>query len=581
MIQGNITVDKINAQFPDAVLQVEEISGDVMITLEASALLEVCRFLHDEANLQYDLLLFVTGVDRLDMGIEPRFATVYSLYSLSHHHRIMLRAPLAGNAPSCPSVASIWPAANWHEREMYDLMGIVFEGHPSLCRILLPDEWVGHPLRKDYPLGGEPTAFTETADDPQLAGLGSLTLKAPSSPPLLPPGWVSHPDTMIVNMGPQHPATHGVLRLVMELDGERIARCWPDPGHLHSGIEKTLEHKTYTQGLPYTDRMDYVSAMNNNLGMILAIEKLLDIVPPERAQVLRVIMCELQRLAAHCIWIGTSCLDLAGTVHALLLYAFQQRELILNIFEMISGARITPTYFRVGGVRQDVPDAFVPAVQDFLKGFLEGLHEWDVMLTESAIWISRTRDIGYLSLDDAIALGVTGPMLRGSGLAYDVRKHAPYAAYDQFEFDIPTQPEGDCYARYLVRMEEMRQSVRIIQQALQKLPAGPVTVDDRKIVLPPREELDTSMEALIHQFKLATEGFNVPVGESYAAVEAPKGELGYYIVSTGGPKPYRLKIRGPSFSNISAVTVMSEGQWFADMVSIIGSIDITMGEVDR
>lgn len=581
MTQGNITVDKLKAQFPAAVLQVEAARGEVSITVEAAELLGVCHFLRDDPELAYDLLSFVTAVDRLDMHIEPRFVAVYNLYSLAHRHRLMLKASLRGNPPTCPSVTSIWPGADWHERETYDLMGIVFEGHPSLCRILLPDEWVGHPLRKDYPLGGEPVAFSATIDDPALHGLGTQVLDAPSHPPLLPPGWVTNPDTMVVNMGPQHPATHGVLRLVMELDGEKIVRCWPDPGHLHSGIEKTLEHKTYSQGIPYTDRMDYVSAMNNNLGMILAIEKLLGLELPERAEVLRVILCELQRLAAHCIWVGTSCLDLAGTIHSLLLYALQQRELILDIFEMVSGARITPTYFCVGGLRADVPEGFVPTVRQFLAGFMPALHEWDVMLTDNAIWLSRMKDIGYLSQADAIAMGVTGPMLRGSGLAYDVRKYMPYAAYDRFDFDIPTQPEGDCYARYLVRMEEMRQSVRIVQQALDRLPTGPVTVDDRKIVLPPREELDTSMESLIHQFKLVTEGFNVPAGEVYAMVEAPKGELGYYVVSNGGPKPYRLKIRGPSFSNIAAAPLLAEGQWFADMVSIIGSVDITMGEVDR
>ena len=581
MTQGNITVEKINAQFPEALLDVAETRGDVTITLEVSQLLDVCRFLRDDPELSYDLLSFVTAVDRLKLSVEPRFAAVYNLYSLTYRHRIMLKVPLAGEPPTCPSVTSIWPGANWHERETYDLMGVIFENHPSLCRIMLPDEWVGHPLRKDSPLVSEPVAFSETANEPALAGLGIQVLEAPSFPPPLPPGWVTHPDTMIVNMGPQHPATHGVLRLAMQLEGERIVRCWPDPGHLHSGIEKTLEYKTYTQGIPYTDRMDYVSAMNNNLGIILGIEKLLDIEPPARAQVLRVILCELQRLAAHCIWIGTSCLDLAGTIHALLLYAFHQREQILDIFEMVSGARITPTYFCVGGVRQDVPAAFVPAVREFIEGFVTALREWEVMLTDSVIWISRMKGIGFLGLDQAIAMGVTGPMLRSSGLAYDVRKYAPYAAYDQFDFDIPTQTEGDCYARYLVRMEEMRQSVRIIQQGLEKLPAGPVKVDDRKIVLPPREELDTSMEALIHQFKLVTEGFNVPAGEVYAAVEAPKGELGYYIVSDGGPKPYRLKIRGPSFSNISTTPIMAEGAWFADMVSIISSVDITMGEVDR
>lgn len=581
MTESNISVEKIKGKFPGAILGVSETRGDVTVTLDASHLLEVCRFLRDDPDLRYDLLLFVTGVDRLHLGMEPRFAAIYNLYSLTHRRRLLLKVPLAGDPPTCPSVTSIWPGANWHERETYDLMGIIFEGHPSLCRIMLPDDWKGHPLRKDYPLGGEPVAFTETLDDPALAGLGRQVHDAPSVPPLLPPGWVNRPDTIVLNMGPQHPATHGVLRVVLEVDGERIVRCWPDPGHLHSGIEKTLEYKTYQQGLPYTDRMDYVAAMSNNLGFVLAVEKLLGIEVPPRAQVLRVILTELQRLAAHCIWIGTHCLDLSGTIHALLMYAFSQREEILNIFEMVAGARLTPSYFCVGGVRQDVPEAFVPTVRAFTEQFLKKLHEWEIMLTHNPIWLSRTKGVGRLSLEDAIAMGVTGPCLRGSGLAYDVRKYAPYSGYDQFEFDIPTQTEGDCYARYLVRVEEMKQSVRIIRQGLDKLPAGPVKVDDRKIVLPPREELTTSMETLIHQFKLVTEGFHVPAGEVYQAVEAPKGELGYYIVSAGGPKPYRLKIRGPSFSNIAAAPLMAEGQLLSDMVAIIGSVDITLGEVDR
>ncbi|MGC8825968.1 MAG: NADH-quinone oxidoreductase subunit D [Anaerolineae bacterium] len=581
MIEGNLTLDKLQAQFPGAVLDAVDCKGDVTITVAVDRLLDICRFLRDDPDLRYDLLSFVTAVDRLNLGIQPRFAAVYNLYSLTYRRRIMLKVPLEGDPPHCPSVTSIWPGADWHERETYDLMGVIFDGHPHLCRIMLPDDWKGHPLRKDYPLGGEPVAFSENADDPALAGLGTQVMDAPSTPPLLPPGWVDDPGMLVVNFGPQHPATHGVMRFVLQLDGEKIVRCWPDPGHLHSGIEKTVEYKTYMQAIPYTDRMDYVSAMNNNLGLILAIEKLLDIEPPPRAQVLRVILCELQRLAAHCIWIGTSCLDLSGTIHALLLYAFQQREYILNIFEMVAGARLTPTYFCVGGVRWDVPEGFVPAVRSFLEGFVKALDEWETMLTNNPIWLSRTKGIGYLPLDKAIAMGVTGPCLRGSGLAYDVRKYAPYAAYDQFEFDIPTQKEGDCYARYLVRVAEMRQSVRIIQQALAKLPAGPVKADDRKVVLPPRPELETSMEALIHHFKLVTEGFNVPAGEVYAAVEAPKGELGFYLVSDGGPRPYRLKIRGPSFSNIAASPIMAEGAWLADMVAIIGSVDITMGEVDR
>ena len=581
MTEGNISVEKLKERFPNAVRDVTEHRGDTTVTLDVAQLLEVCRFLRDDPALRYDLLVFVTGVDRLDLGQQPRFATIYCLYSLSRRQRLFLKAPLPGDPPLCPSVASIWAGANWHERETYDLMGIVFVGHPALCRILLPDEWVGHPLRKDYPIGGEPVAFSATLDDPALAGLGTQVNPAPSFAPLLPPAWVSRPDTMIVNMGPQHPATHGVLRIVLELDGETIIKCWPDPGHLHSGIEKTLESKTYIQGLPYTDRMDYAAAMTNNLGFVLAVEKALGAEIPARAQVLRVILCELQRLAAHCLWIGSHCLDLAGTINSLLLYAFWQREQILDIFEMVSGARMTPTYFCPGGLRQDVPAGFVPRVRDFCGEFLKAFHEWEVMLTENPIWLSRTKDIGYISLQDAISLGVTGPCLRGSGLDFDLRKYAPYTGYEEYQFDIPTQTAGDCYARYLVRMEEMKQSVRIIRQGLEKLKPGPVKTADRKIVLPPREELDANMEAIIHQFKLATEGFHVPAGEVYAAVEAPKGELGYYLVSAGGPKPYRMKIRGPSFSNISAAPVMAVGSGIADMVAIIGSVDITLGEVDR
>ena len=581
MTEGNISVEKLKARFPEAILGVTDCRGDTTVTMDRARLLDICRFLRDDPELAYDLLLFVTGVDRLGLSLTPRFAVVYNLYSLKHRRRLLLKIPLPGDPPLCPSVTSIWPGANWHERETYDLMGIVFEGHPALCRIMLPDEWVGHPLRKDYPLGGEPVAFSATLDDPALAGLGQQVHSAPTFPPKLPPAWVSSPDTMIVNMGPQHPATHGVLRVVLELDGETIVRCWPDPGHLHSGIEKTLEYKTYMRGLPYTDRMDYAAAMTNNLGFVLAVEKALGVEAPPRAQFLRVILCELQRLASHCLWIGTHCLDLSGTIMSLLQYAFWMRENILDIFEMVSGARMTPSYICVGGLRQDVPAAFAPRVSEFVTDFLKKLREWEIMLTDNPIWISRTKGVGYLSLADAIAWGVTGPCLRGSGLDFDVRKYMPYCGYEQFDFEIPTETAGDCYARYLVRVEEMKQSVRIIRQALDKLPAGPVQVNDRKIALPPRDELTANMEALIHQFKLVTEGFHVPPAEVYAAVEAPKGELGYYLVSAGGPMPYRMKIRGPSFSNIAASSFMAVGEGIADMVAIIGSIDITLGEVDR
>lgn len=579
MTDNDILVEKVKSQFPGAVQSVTEFRGEVTLTVGAEHLVPLCLFLRDEPDARFEHLRFVTAVDYSGMGREPRFAAVYELYSLGHRHGLRLKVPLNGDAPSAPSVVDVWPGANWHERETYDLMGIRFAGHPDLRRILLPDEWTGHPLRKDYPLGGEPVAFTPTLDDPALENLGTQVLDPVSVPPVRPAG--ARPDTLVLNMGPQHPSTHGVLRVVLELDGETIVSAQPDIGNLHSGIEKIAEHRTYAQVLPYTDRMDYVAAMTNNLGYTVAVEKLLDVEIPLRAQYLRVILCELQRLAAHLLWLGTHCLDLAGTINALLQYAFTAREEILNVFEMVSGARMTPSYIRIGGLARDVPDQFVPAVEQILKSFPRWLRDMETMLTNNPIWLSRVRDIGRITAEQAVGMGVTGPVLRSTGVDYDVRKYAPYSSYDDFEFDIPTGETGDCYDRYLVRVEEMKQSVRIIQQALAKLPDGPVVCDDRKIVYPPREELDYSMEALIHHFKLVTEGFHPPEGEVYAAVEAPKGEIGYYVVSDGGPMPYRLKIRGPSFSNLQAAGTMAEGEMLSDMVAIIGSIDITLGEVDR
>ena len=580
MTEGNIAVEKLRERLPEGVLSVEEFRGDTTITLRVADLVQACRVLRDDPDLRYNMLLFVTAVDYSRMERHPRFWTVYNLYSIPFRRRLFLKVPLEGEPLVCPSVVGVWPAAEWHEREVFDLMGIRFGGHPDLRRIMMPEDWVGHPLRKDYPLGGEEVAFSVNADHRGMADLGKQVLNPETKDSTVPPG-VDTVKHMVLNMGPQHPATHGVLRVVVELDGERVISAHPDIGNLHSGIEKTAEYKTYQQVIPYTDRMDYVAAMTNNLGYILAVEKLLGLEIPSRAQVLRVILCELQRIAAHLIAIGTTTLDLAGTIHALLMYCFREREEIMDIFEMVSGARLTPSFFRVGGLRKDVPPGFVERVRDFCARFPKHLNEYEAMVMHNPIWLSRTVGIGVISQEDAIALGVTGPILRSTGLAHDVRRYAPYAAYEQFEFDIPTAGNGDCYDRYGVRIEEMRQSVRIIQQALAQLPDGPVVCDDHKVVPPPREELDFSPEAVVHHFKLVTEGFSVPVGEAYACVEAPKGEIGYYLVSDGGPKPYRLKIRGPSFSNLSALSLMAKGAMFSDMVSIIGAIDLTMGEVDR
>jgi NADH-quinone oxidoreductase subunit C/D len=579
-----LDAEKLREQFPQAVRQVEEFRGETVVTVQAGEILPVCRFLRQDPALAYDLCLFVSAVDRLDLGLSPRFLVIYQLYSLARNRRLRLKVPVSGQDPQVDSVSAIWPAADWHERETFDMFGISFKGHPELRRILLPVDWVGHPLRKDYPLGGEPVQFTVNPDDPALAHLGEQVLEAPPRESYVPPWFSGRDDTMIVNMGPQHPATHGVLRVVVELDGERIVNAAPDIGHLHSGFEKTAEHRTYQQYAAYPSRMDYVAGMSNDLSYLLTVEKLVEAQVPPRAQVVRVILLELQRLAAHLIWIGTQTLDLSGTIHALLQYAFREREQILDIFEMVCGARITTNYFTTGGLRWDVPPAFPRVVREFVDSFDKRLNEYEVMLTRNPIYRSRLEGVAVINVEQAIALGCTGPLLRGCGIPYDVRKARPYCGYEAYEFEIPTQQAGDAYARYRVRVAEMRQSVRIIHQALDKLQElgpGPVKDPNRKISLPPRTELETSMEAVIHHFKLVTEGFSPPEGEVYASVENPKGELGHYLVSDGGPRPYRLKIRGPSFSNISAVRVMAPGSMFSDMVAMIGSIDITLGEVDR
>ncbi len=581
---NQFTTEKIRTQFPDAMRDVTEFRSDIAVTLDRERLLDVARCLRDAPGLQYDLLLDLTSVDRLSQGIEPRFATVYQLYSIPHNHSIRLIVPLPwadrSAMPQCPSVTGIWPTANWHEREVYDLMGIEFTDHPWLRRILMPDNWVGHPLRKDYPLGGEPVNFTDDWDNPRFAHLGRQIMEGPSFPSPLPEE-VDTEKHLVLNMGPQHPATHGVLRLAVELDGERVVSVSPEVGYLHSGFEKTGENKRYEKFIPYTDRMDYLAAMNNNLAYVLSVEKLLGVEVPPRAQYIRVILAELQRLASHLFWLATHAHDVSGSIHSLLMYCLQEREAILDILEMFCGARLTTTGMSVGGLRQDIPGAFPDAVRAFLRDFPGHLKEYEAMLTRNPIWLSRLKGIGVIEAQDAIALGVTGPILRAAGVPLDLRKKQPYCSYDDFDFEVPTATESDCYARYLVRLREMEQSAHIVEQALNRLPDGPVRTEDRRVALPPRSELDYSMESVIHHFKLVTEGYRPPAGEVYAMAENPKGILGFYLISDGSAVPYRLRVRGPSFVNLLTTDPMARGHLLSDLVTIIGSIDIVLGEVDR
>jgi NADH-quinone oxidoreductase subunit D len=386
-------------------------------------------------------------------------------------------------------------------------------------------------------------------------------------------------ERVILSMGPQHPSTHGVLRVVLELEGETVIRSRYDIGYLHTGFEKSFEDKTYAQGITLTDRMDYLAPLSNNLGFCLAVEKLLDIEIPPRAQWIRVLLTELTRIQSHLVWLGSHAIDLGAM--SVLLYCFREREDILHIFEMVSGQRMMTSYFRIGGLTLEPPLGWLKGVEKFVKAFPGHLAEYEGLLTKNPIWLRRTVGVGKLTADEAIAWGLSGPSLRGSGVDWDIRKKQPYSSYDKFDFKVPTRPEGDVYSRYLVRLDEMRQSLRIVQQAMEGLPEGPINANAPHIVLPDRESMKTSIEALIYHFKIVTEGFHPPIGEVYQAIESPRGELGFYMVSDGSPKPFRCHVRAPSFANLQALPKMIEGRLIADVVACIGTIDIVLGEVDR
>lgn len=384
---------------------------------------------------------------------------------------------------------------------------------------------------------------------------------------------------MTLSMGPQHPSTHGVLRLDLRLDGELVIKAIPDIGYLHTGMEKLFEYKKYQQGIVITDRMDYLNPLGNNLAYVMAAEKLLGLEIPERAQVIRVLMCELQRIASHLVWLGTHALDLGAM--SMIFYCFRQREKIMNIIESASGGRMTPSYFRIGGVMMDLPAGFENRVKQFLDDFPEALSTYDKLVTGNTIWQSRTMGIGIISKEDAIDWGVTGPSLRGSNVNIDVRRTNPYCGYETYDFEVPVEKDGDVWARFMVRMRELRESHKIVRQALERLKPGPIKADAPKVVLPDRDDMRKHMDSLIHHFLIVAEGFNVPPGEVYMPIEGSKGELGVYMKSNGGPKPERVHFRGPSFVNLSALPIMVEGEMIADVVAVIGSLDIVLGEIDR
>jgi NADH-quinone oxidoreductase subunit D len=386
-------------------------------------------------------------------------------------------------------------------------------------------------------------------------------------------------EHMLINIGPQHPATHGVLRLVLELDGETVVRCIPHVGYLHCGFEKIGEYRQYNQIIPWTDREDYLNSPGNNVAFALGAERLFGVETTPRCTVLRVITCELSRIMSHLVWLGTTCIDIGAFTP--FLWSFQERERIYTLLEQWTGARLTTSMTRVGGMLADIPDGWIDGLNDFTRTFPKTIAEVDRMVTRNGIWVGRTIGIGAMTGPDAVNAGLSGPMLRASGVAYDVRKDFPYLDYETYDFDVPIGTSGDVYDRFLVRMEEMRQSVRILEQASARLPDGPVNIDDPRLILPPKSKATSEMESMIHHFKQVMEGPRPPIGECYVAVESPKGEKGYYFVSDGTPKPVRWRIRPPSYVNLSAIPRMVEGHLLSDVIAINASIDIVMGEIDR
>jgi len=578
-VEVNATAGSLKARFPEEVVSTTDFQGQSTALCKKGKIRELLTFLRDDPDLAYDRLTDVTAVDWSEYpGERPdeQFTVVYNLYSHRHNHRFRVQALVEGDSCSLPSVTSVWKGANWPEREAFDMFGIRFEGHPDLRRILMPLNFRYHPLRKDYPLHGRGERDVIAPEDPGFEGNPFEGMEGEGADDAL------DSERMILNLGPQHPATHGTLRLTLELEGEEIVRCLPDIGYLHTGFEKLAEHHNFNQWVTVTDRMNYLSPLSNNIGYARTVERLMGLDVPPRANAIRVILCELSRLADHMVWLGTHALDIGAMT--VFLYTFEQRERLYNIFEAVTGARLTTSYTRIGGLGWDVPENFGEIVREFVAQLPAAVEEVDRLLTGNRIWVDRTKDVGVISGPDAIAWNMTGPMLRGSGVDYDLRKAEPYMGYEQYDFDVPVGENGDVYDRYLVRMEEMRQSARIVEQAMNSLPTGPVKVDDAKVILPEKaEETYFGMESLIHHFKMTMDhhGIAPPLGDIYDATESPNGELGWYVVSDGTGRSYRTRVRPPSFMNYQAFPDMVKGHMVADAVAILGSMNVIAGELDR
>jgi NADH-quinone oxidoreductase subunit C/D len=542
----------------------------------------VLQFLKSEIQMPYRMLYDLTAIDeraykRQQNGHKPYdFTVVYTLFSFGRNEFLRIKAGLHGEYPALDSITPVWTSANWYEREVYDMFGIRFNGHPLLKRILMPSTWEGHPLRKEHPARATEMGPFRLYDEKQDREQEALRFK--------PEEWglkrhSEDADFMFLNIGPQHPGTHGVLRIILQLNGEDIVDAVPDIGFHHRGAEKMGERQSWHTYIPYTDRIDYLGGVNNNLAYLLSVEQLGGIDVPLRAQVIRIMLCELFRIASHLVWYGTFAQDLGQL--SPVFYMFTDRERIFEIIEAICGGRMHPNWFRIGGVAQDLPNGWEPLVKNFIRYFPKQLKEYDSMVMKNYLFKARTKGIGIYTQEEAIDWGVTGPGLRACGMEWDMRKKRPYGGYENFAFEIPVAHNGDCYDRAVVRVEEMRQSLRIIEQCVAYMPSGDYKSHHPLATPPVKARTMQDIETLIHHFLNVSWGPVIPAGEAMMVTEATKGWNSYYLISDGNTSAYRVRVRTPSFPHMQMIPLISRGYTVADLLSILGGMDYVLADIDR
>lgn len=575
--------EKLRIKFPDAVQQVRQTRDDFpTYWIHKNSIVPVLNFLKTEPEFNFKFLYDLSAIDeqarnnRLGQP-DSRFTVFYQLLSFSRNQFIRLKVAITESKPALPSVTSVWPMANWYEREVYDMFGIDFEGHPDLRRILMPISWKGHPLQKCHPARATEMGPFQLPEYKMTEEQELLQFK--------PENWglkaheTDNEDFMFLNLGPQHPGTHGILRLILQLDSESLVNIVPDIGFHHRGAEKMGERQSWHTYIPYTDRVEYLSGVMNNFPYVMGVEKLGGIEVPDRAKIIRIMLSELFRISSHLVWYGTFAQDLGMMTPVFL--TFYDRERLLGIIEAICGDRMHPNWFRIGGVAQDLPEGWDSLIRDFLDYMPARLKEYDKMILGNRIFKARTVGIGVYNTEEAIEWGVTGAGLRATGFDWDFRKRQPYSSYDQLDFDIPIAVNGDCYDRSKVRVEEMRQSLRIIRQCVDNMPAGPYKSDHPLTTPADKKYTMHDIETLINHFLNVTWGPVVPAGEAFCGVEASKGHNGYYLVSDGSTMSYRTRIRTPSFPHIQFVPYYSKGYTVADLLAILGSVDFVLSDIDR